>query len=130
MLPVNVDGLIWLNTIFTEYKAPLSFVLLTAIFLSAGLLCCLLGINIIFHVEDWQKDFKKTGWILIIIGTISSCAFYNMTRIDNKNKKDFVGEPDSYLVYFTESMDYKALYENYEIVNTEGNIVTIKLKEN
>lgn len=125
MLPVNVDGMIWLNTIYSSYH--LSF------FQGIALSVCF-AITFVFSLCGlggiWSRGLKKEEGIAFIgISVVAALIFAAMINFCINKKNTFVPEPISYSVYFEENMDYKTLYKNYNIVSTEGNIVTIELKE-
>ena len=125
MLPVSVDGMILLNTIYSSYH--LSF--LQGIILSVCFaIAFVLGLCGLFELIS-SGGLKEGGIALIGVSVVAALIFA-ATAIFCFNKKNaFVPEPISYSVYFEENIDYKTLYENYNIISTEGNIVNIELKE-
>lgn len=124
MLPVSVDGMIWLNTIYSSYH--LSF--LQGIILSVCFtIAFVLGLYGLWGI--WCGGLKEESIALICVSVVTALIFAVMVIFCVNKKKAFVPEPISYSVYFEENIDYKTLYENYNIISTEGNIVTIELKE-
>ena len=126
MLPVNVDGMIWLNTTYSIFQIPFWLGIILSIFFAVALMFGITGLASVFTGSQ-----DKTGTFMLIgIGVVSAIFFTCLTKVIIDKKGAFVPEPISYSVYFEENMDYKTLYENYNIISTEGNIVTIELKEN
>lgn len=122
MPPVSVDGMIWLNTNYSSYGLSFLFCLALSVCFVFGII----GLFTVFTIECG----KKMGWIFTTLGIIGAIFFVGLSNNAIEKKNAFVPEPISYAVYFEENMDYKTLYENYNIISTEGNIVTIELKEN
>lgn len=126
MLPVSVDGMIWLNTTYSSYHLSFFLAIALSICIAAGFVFSLVGLTMVFTMAYE----KKTGWIFITLGVIGAVLFIVLSNVAIEKKNAFVPEPISYSVYFEENMDYKTLYENYNIISTDGNIVIIELKEN
>lgn len=126
MLPVNVDGMIWLNTIYSTFHVPFWMGIILSILFAVALM---LGIASLASIFAGFQDKTET-LMLIGISVVSAIFFACLVKVIVDKRDAFVPEPISYSVYFEENMDYKTLYENYNIISTEGNIVTIELKEN
>lgn len=124
MLPVNVDGMIWLNTIYSSYHLSFLQTIALSVCFAIAFVLGLWGLGGI-----WSGGLKKEGIALIGVSVVAALIFAAMTNFCVNKRNTFVPEPISYSVYFEENMDYKTLYENYNIISTEGNIVTIELKE-
>lgn len=125
MLPVSVDGMIWLNTIYSSYQlSSLQSTILSVCLATAFVL----GLCSLFELIS-SGGLKEGGIALIGVSVVAALIFAAMTIFCINKKNAFIPEPISYSVYFEENMDYKTLYENYNIISTEGNIVTIELKE-
>lgn len=128
MLPVSVDGMIWLNTTYSSFYVSLSqFLALYLSFLAFGI-TIVLG-TVAFMDSYTFDDIKTQVFPLYAITLIAGIVMTISIKSIITNKNEFIPEPVSYSVYFEENMDYKTLYENYNIISTEGNIVTIELKE-
>ena len=125
MLPVSVDGMIWLTTNYTAYNTPIilgviSYVLLTLSF-------CVALIAAFF----WFS-FKEKYLTLYLIAIVVCCmiSFLAIYHGEKKNQEDFIPEPISYVVYIEDNADYKTLIQNYTIESEQDNLTTIVLKEN
>ena len=125
MLPVNVNGIIWLTTNYTTYNTPIilgviSYVLLTLSF-------CVALIAAFF----WFS-FKEKYLTLYLIAIVVCCmiSFLAIYHGEKKNQEDFIPEPISYVVYIEDNADYKTLIQNYTIESEQDNLTTIVLKEN
>lgn len=123
MLPINVDGVVWLSTNMTEYSP--SFWLLFA-FLTGSVGGALIFMGIITFI----KEGIITAMSPLLIGIMVFCLMMFALERENIREDNFIPEPESYVVYFTEDTDYKKLYENYNIIDEQDNLITIELKEN
>ena len=128
MLPVNVDGMIWLNTTYSSFHISLSLFLLLYISVCIFFITIILGTFAFMDSCDFD-DIKTQVFPLYAIALIAGIVMTISIKSIITNNNEFIPEPVSYSVYFEENMDYKTLYENYNIISTKGNIVTIELKE-
>lgn len=124
MLPINVDGVVWLTTNTTEYYSPLWFLLAIIVMGYATVIFIALGIRISIR-ENIKIAIPELG-----IGICFFCLAITLIKYNNACEAKFIPEPESYVVYFTEDTDYKKLYENYNIIDEQDNLITIELKEN
>ena len=125
MLPVNIEGVIWLTTNYTTYNTPiivgvLAYVLLVLIFCVA-LIAVFFGFGL--------KDKIST---LYLIAIFVCCMILSLVIYHGEKKKreNFIPEPISYVVYIEDNADYKTLIQNYTIESEQDNLTTIVLKEN
>ena len=93
MLPVSVDGMIWLTTNYTAYNTPIilgviSYVLLTLSF-------CVALIAAFF----WFS-FKEKYLTLYLIAIVVCCmiSFLAIYHGEKKNRENFIPELISYVV--------------------------------
>ena len=127
MLPVNVEGVIWLTTNYTTYNTPiivgvLAYVLLALVF------CCSIALITAFF---WLGS-KEKGLILRFIAGLVYCIILILAVVhtEKKSRENFIPEPISYVVYIEDNADYKTLSQNYTIESERDNLTTIVLKEN
>lgn len=123
MLPVNVDGVVWLTTNMTEYCSSLWFFLAICI-------GCVGAVLILSGLFTFIVDDMLLAGPQLIIGVCLFGLMMASIKYDNACEAKFTPKPVSYTVYFTEDVDYKKLYENYNIIDEQDNLITIELKEN
>lgn len=125
MLPVNVDGMIWLTTNYTAYNTPIIVGVISYVLLALS--CCIALIATFF----WFS-FKEKCLTLYLIAAVVCCmiSFLAIYHGEKKNQEDFIPEPISYVVYIEDNADYKTLIQNYTIESEQDNLTTIVLKEN
>lgn len=126
MLPVNVEGVIWLATNYTTYDIPI--ITCALIYVLAVLGLCSIGVMIGFF---WIG--LKENTTMIYLGVCFVCCaltLFAIARNEKKNREAFIPEPVSYIVYIEDSADYKTLIQNYTIESEQDNLTTIVLKEN
>ena len=127
MLPVNIEGVIWLTTNYTTYNTPiivgiLAYVLLALVF------CCSIALITAFF---WF-GLKEKGLMLRFIAGLVYCIILILAVVhtEKKSRENFIPEPISYVVYIEDNADYKTLIQNYTIESEQDNLTTIVLKEN
>lgn len=125
MLPVNVEGVIWLTTNYTTYNTPIIVGVLEYALLALSFCVALIA-------TFYWFSFKEKCLTLYLIA-IFVCCMISLLAIyhDNKkNRENFIPEPISYVVYIEDNADYKTLIQNYTIESEQDNLTTIVLKEN
>ena len=127
MLPVNVEGVIWLTTNYTTYNTPI-IVGVLAYALLALVFCCSIALIIAFF---WL-GLKEKGLMLRFIAGLVYCIILILAVVhtEKKSRENFIPEPISYVVYIENNADYKTLIQNYTIESEQDNLTTIVLKEN
>lgn len=126
MLPVSVDGVIWLTTNYTSYSIPTI----------VGFLMYVLGVlgvsSFILIIALLSCDFKENVIMLYSCICFVCCVlgFFAIAHNEEKNRENFIHEPVSYIVYIEDNADYKTLTQNYTIESEQDNLTTIVLKEN
>lgn len=127
MLPVSVDGMIWLTTNYTTYNTPIIVGILVYVLL-ALVFCCSIALITAFF---WLGS-KEKGLILRFIAGLVYCIILILAVVhsEKKNRENFIPEPISYVVYIEDNADYKTLIQNYTIESEQDNLTTIVLKEN
>lgn len=126
MLPVSVDGVIWLTTNYTSYSIPTI----------VGFLMSVLGVlgvsSFILIIALLSVDFKENVTMLYSCICFVCCvlAFFAIAHNEKKNQENFIPEPISYIVYIEDNADYKIFIQNYTIESEQDNLTTIVLKEN
>ena len=127
MLPVNIEGVIWLTTNYTTYNTPI-IVGVLAYALLALVFCCSIALIIAFF---WFSC-KEKCLTLYLIATVVCCIIPLLVIYhgEKKNRENFIPEPISYVVYIEDNADYKTLIQNYTIESEQDNLTTIVLKEN
>ena len=125
MLPVSVDGMIWLTTNYTAYNTPIILDVISYVLLALS--CCIALIATFF----WFS-FKEKYLTLYLIAIVVCCmiSFLAIYHGEKKNRENFIPEPISYVVYIEDNADYKTLIQNYTIESEQDNLTTIVLKEN
>lgn len=125
MLPVNVEGVIWLTTNYTTYNTPIIGGVLEYALLALSFCVALIAAFFWF-------SFKEKGLTLYLIAIVVCCmiSFLAIYHGEKKNQEDFIPEPISYVVYIEDNADYKTLIQNYTIESEQDNLTTIVLKEN
>ena len=125
MLPVNVEGVIWLTTNYTTYNTPIIVGVLEYALLALSFCVALIA-------TFYWFSFKEKCLTLYLIA-IFVCCMISLLAIyhDNKkNRENFIPEPITYVVYIEDNADYKTLIQNYTIESEQDNLTTIVLKEN
>lgn len=126
MLPINIEGVIWLTTNYTSYSTPtiVSFLMYVLGVLGVS--------SFILIIAFLSVDFKENITMLYLGICFVCCvlAFFAIAHGEKKNQDDFVPEPISYVVYIEDNADYKTLIQNYTIESEQDNLTTIVLKEN
>ena len=127
MLPVSVDGMIWLTTNYTTYNTPIIVGILVYVLL-ALVFCCSIALITAFF---WLGS-KEKGLILRFITGLVCCIILILAVVhtEKKSRENFIPEPISYVVYIEDNADYKTLIQNYTIESEQDNLTTIVLKEN
>lgn len=125
MLPVNVEGVIWLTTNYTTYNTPIIVGVLEYALLALSFCVALIAAFFWF-------SFKEKGLTLYLIAIVVCCmiSFLAICHGEKKNRENFIPEPISYVVYIEDNADYKTLIQNYTIESEQDNLTTIVLKEN
>ena len=125
MLPVNVNGMIWLTTNYATYNTPI-IVSVIAYFL------LVLSFWVALIATFYWFSFKEKCLTLYLIAIFVCCmiSFLAIYHGDKKNRENFIPEPISYVVYIEDNADYKTLIQNYTIESEQDNLTTIVLKEN
>ena len=127
MLPVNIEGVIWLTTNYTTYNTPIIVGILVYLLL-ALVFCCSIALITAFF---WL-GLKEKGLMLRFFAGLVYCIILILAIVhtEKKNQEDFIPEPISYVVYIEDNADYKTLIQNYTIESEQDNLTTIVLKEN
>ena len=127
MLPVSVDGMIWLTTNYTAYNTPIIVGILVYLLL-ALVFCCSIALITAFF---WF-GLKEKGLMLRFITGLVCCIILILAVVhtEKKSRENFIPEPISYVVYIEDNADYKTLIQNYTIESEQDNLTTIVLKEN
>lgn len=127
MLPVSVDGMIWLTTNYTTYNTPIIVGILVYVLL-ALVFCCSIALITAFF---WF-GLKEKGLMLRFIAGLVYCTILILAVVhtEKKNRENFIPAPISYVVYIEDNADYKTLIQNYTIESEQDNLTTIVLKEN
>ena len=127
MLPVNIEGVIWLTTNYTTYNTPIIVGILVYLLL-ALVFCCSIALITAFF---WF-GLKEKGLMLRFIAGLVSCIILILAVVhtEKKSRENFIPEPISYVVYIEDNADYKTLIQNYTIESEQDNLTTIVLKEN
>ena len=127
MLPVNIEGVIWLTTNYTTYNTPI-IVCVLAYVLLALVFCCSIALITAFF---WF-GLKEKGLMLRFIAGLVYCIILILAVVhtEKKSRENFIPEPISYVVYIEDNADYKTLIQNYTIESEQDNLTTIVLKEN
>lgn len=127
MLPVNIEGVIWLTTNYTTYNTPIIVGILVYLLL-ALVFCCSIALITAFF---WF-GLKEKGLILRFIAGLVYCIILILAVVhtEKKSRENFIPEPISYVVYIEDNADYKTLIQNYTIESEQDNLTTIVLKEN
>ena len=127
MLPVNVEGVIWLTTNYTTYNTPIIVGILVYLLL-ALVFCCSIALITAFF---WF-GLKEKGLMLRFIAGLVYCIILILAVVhtEKKSRENFIPEPISYVVYIEDNADYKTLIQNYTIESEQDNLTTIVLKEN
>ena len=127
MLPVNIEGVIWLTTNYTTYNTPIIVGVLVYVLL-ALVFCCSIALITAFF---WF-GLKEKGLLLRFIAGLVCCIILILAVVhtEKKSRENFIPEPISYVVYIEDNADYKTLIQNYTIESEQDNITTIVLKEN
>ena len=127
MLPVSVDGMIWLTTNYTAYNTPIIVGILVYLLL-ALVFCCSIALITAFF---WF-GLKEKGLMLRFIAGLVYCIILILAVVhtEKKSRENFIPEPISYVVYIEDNADYKTLIQNYTIESEQDNLTTIVLKEN
>lgn len=125
MLPVSVDGMIWLTTNYTAYNTPIILGVISYVLLVLSFCVALIAAFFWF-------SFKEKYLTLYLIAIVVCCmiSFLAIYHGEKKNQEDFIPEPISYVVYIEDNADYKTLIQNYTIESEQDNLTTIVLKEN
>ena len=125
MLPVNVEGVIWLTTNYTTYNTPIIGGVLEYALLALSFCVALIAAFFWF-------SFKEKGLPLYLFAIVVCCmiSFLAIYHGEKKNRENFIPEPISYVVYIEDNADYKTLIQNYTIESEQDNLTTIVLKEN
>ena len=127
MLPVNIEGVIWLTTNYTIYNTPIIVGILVYLLL-ALVFCCSIALITAFF---WF-GLKEKGLMLRFIAGLVYCIILILAVVhtEKKSRENFIPEPISYVVYIEDNADYKTLIQNYTIESEQDNLTTIVLKEN
>ena len=127
MLPVNIEGVIWLTTNYTTYSTPIIVGILVYLLL-ALVFCCSIALITAFF---WF-GLKEKGLMLRFIAGLVYCIILILAVVhtEKKSRENFIPEPISYVVYIEDNADYKTLIQNYTIESEQDNLTTIVLKEN
>ena len=127
MLPVNIEGVIWLTTNYTTYNTPIIVGILVYL-----LLALVLGCSIALIIAFFWLGLKEKGLMLRFIAGLVYCIILILAvdHGEKKNRENFIPEPISYVVYIEDNADYKTLIQNYTIESEQDNLTTIVLKEN
>ena len=127
MLPVNIEGVIWLTTNYTTYNTPIIVGILVYLLL-ALVFCCSIALITAFF---WF-GLKEKGLMLRFIAGLVYCIILILAvaHTEKKSRENFIPEPISYVVYIEDNADYKTLIQNYTIESEQDNLTTIVLKEN
>ena len=127
MLPVSVDGMIWLTTNYTTYNTPIIVGILVYTLL-ALVFCCSIALITTF----FRLGLKEKGLMLRFITGLVCCIILILAVVhtEKKSRENFIPEPISYVVYIEDNADYKTLIQNYTIESEQDNLTTIVLKEN
>lgn len=127
MLPVNIEGVIWLTTNYTTYNTPIIVGILVYLLL-ALVFCCSIALITAFF---WF-GLKEKGLMLRFIAGLVYCIILILAVVhtEKKSRENFIPEPISYVVYIEDNADYKTLIQNYTIESEQDNLTTIVLKEN
>ena len=127
MLPVNIEGVIWLTTNYTTYNTPIIVGILVYVLL-ALVFCCSIALITAFF---WF-GLKEKGLMLRFIAGLVYCIILILAVVhtEKKSRENFIPEPISYVVYIEDNADYKTLIQNYTIESEQDNLTTIVLKEN
>ena len=125
MLPVNVEGVIWLTTNYTTYNTPIILGVISYVLLVLSFCVALIATFFWF-------SFKEKCLTLYLIAIVVCCmiSFLAIYHGEKKNRENFITEPISYVVYIEDNADYKTLIQNYTIESEQDNLTTIVLKEN
>lgn len=125
MLPVNVDGVIWLTTNYTTYNTPIIVGVLEYALLVLSFCVALIA-------TFYWFSFKEKCLTLYLIAFFVCCmiSLLAIYHDNKKNRENFIPEPISYVVYIEDNADYKTLIQNYTIESEQDNLTTIVLKEN
>ena len=127
MLPVNIEGVIWLTTNYTTYNTPIIVGILVYLLLALVFYCSIALITAFF----WF-GLKEKGLMLRFIAGLVYCIILILAVVhtEKKSRENFIPEPISYVVYIEDNADYKTLIQNYTIESEQDNLTTIVLKEN
>ena len=125
MLPVSVDGMIWLTTNYTTYNTPIIVGVIAYVLLALSF--CVALITAFFWL-----GLKEKGLMLRFIAGLVYCIILILAVVhtEKKSRENFIPEPISYVVYIEDNADYKTLIQNYTIESEQDNLTTIVLKEN
>ena len=125
MLPVNVEGVIWLTTNYTTYNTPIIVGVISYVLLALSFCVALI-------VAFFWFSFKEKYLTLYLIAIFVCCmiSFLAIYHGEKKSRENFIPEPISYVVYIEDNADYKTLIQNYTIESEQDNLTTIVLKEN
>ena len=127
MLPVSVDGMIWLTTNYTAYNTPIIVGILVYLLL-ALVFCCSIALITAFF---WFGLKEKGLMLRFIAGLVYRLILIlAVVHTEKKSRENFIPEPISYVVYIEDNADYKTLIQNYTIESEQDNLTTIVLKEN
>ena len=127
MLPVNVEGVIWLTTNYTAYNTPIIVGILVYALLALVFCCSIALITAFFWLGSKEKGLILRFTAGLVYCIILILAIYHGEK---KNRENFIPEPISYVVYIEDNADYKTLIQNYTIESEQDNLTTIVLKEN
>ena len=125
MLPVNIEGVIWLTTNYTTYNIPIIVAILAYVLVVLSFCVALIAVFFWFGLKD-----KISTLYLIAIFVCCMILFLAIYHGEKKNRENFIPEPISYVVYIEDNADYKTLIQNYTIESEQDNLTTIVLKEN
>ena len=125
MLPVSVDGLIWLTTNYTAYNTPIILGVISYVLL-------VLSFCVALIIAFFWLGLKEKGLMLRFITGLVCCIILILAVVhtEKKSRENFIPEPISYVVYIEDNADYKTLIQNYTIESEQDNLTTIVLKEN
>ena len=125
MLPVNVNGIIWLTTNYTTYNTPIIVGVISYVLLVLSFCVALIATFFWF-------SFKEKCLTLYLIAIFVCCMILSLVIYHGEKEKreNFIPEPISYVVYIEDNADYKTLIQNYTIESEQDNLTTIVLKEN
>ena len=125
MLPVSVDGMIWLTTNYTAYNTPIILGVISYVLLVLSFCVALIAAFFWF-------SFKEKYLTLYLIAIVVCCmiSFLAIYHGEKEKRENFIPEPISYVVYIEDNADYKTLIQNYTIESEQDNLTTIVLKEN